>query len=131
MDEVIINLPCGFETTYGSLRTGEPVKRCLMCDEEDLVVEDILRKPRNRMRLKERELEIEIENLRKLNQKLSTVKQSYEQIFNELDLRREEVKREFEKKLDNYYTKLRRDYEAEKSAIQKLKSNQEKIDFNY
>ena len=48
MDKVKIHLPCGFETTYDSLRNGEPVKRCLMCDEEDLVVEDILKKPRNR-----------------------------------------------------------------------------------
>ena len=48
----------------------------------------------------------------------------YEQIFNKLDLRREEVKQEFEKKLDEYYKKLRLDLEADKaSAIQKLEQN--------
>ncbi|CAF1048857.1 unnamed protein product [Brachionus calyciflorus] len=132
MDEVRLILPCGFENTYGSLRNGENVKRCMMCEDEDLIVQDILNKPRNRLRLKERELEIEIENMRKLNEKISSAKQnpsqyvekSYERIFNQLELRKDEVKRELNKEIDDYYNKLRSNLEAEKLlSIRNLEQN--------
>ena len=54
MDQIIINLPCGFETTYGTLQTGEKKIRCMMCEDEDLIVESVLNLPANRLRLKQK-----------------------------------------------------------------------------
>ena len=66
-----------------------------MCDEEYLDVESVLNLPANRFRLKEKQTEQEIENLKILSDKLNTLKQdshfyfekSFERIFNDLDLR--------------------------------------------
>ena len=71
----MIILSCGFETTYGSLQNGGNIMRCIICGDEDLNIEEILNRPRNRLRLKEKELGLEMESLRNLNEKSSTIKQ--------------------------------------------------------
>ena len=142
MDQVKITLPCGFETTYDTLQIGEKVIRCILCNSEDLIVEDILNRPENRLRLKQKQFELESENLKKLQSKLLTVKKdprvyvekSFETILNDLDVRREEVKKDFEKKVDKYYTSLRAELEDLKvSSINKLEQNltqeTESVDF--
>ncbi|CAF0825547.1 unnamed protein product [Brachionus calyciflorus] len=126
MDQVKITLPCGFETTYRALNFGgEKVKKCIMCEQEDLIVDSVLNLPANRLRLKEKEIELELEKLKKLQNEISSVKQdphfyfekSYERILIELDIRKEVVKRKFEKKLDDYYTNLTKDLKAQKDTI--------------
>ena len=85
---------------------------------------------------------MESENLKKLQSKLLTVKKdpriyvekSFETVLNDLDVRREEVKKEFEKKVDNHYTYLRKKLEDLKvSSINKLEQNlnqeTESVDF--
>ena len=66
MDQVKIFLPCGFKTTYGCLH-GEKKIRCMMCEDEDLIVENVLNLPANRLRLKEKEIELELKKLKRLN----------------------------------------------------------------
>ncbi|CAF0878064.1 unnamed protein product [Brachionus calyciflorus] len=115
MDDVIISLPCGFDTTFKNLKNCENLIRCMMCGNEDLNIEDILSRPGNRLRLKEKKLEIENENFKKLRNELDLVKkdaqfyvrQSFERIFNDLDIRREIVKKDFENMLYDYYNELR------------------------
>ena len=90
-----------------------------MCDEEDLDLDDLLNRPGNRYRLKEKEVELEIEALRNLNEKLLSMKQdphfhvekSFERIFNQLELRRVEVKQTFETQINEYYDQLRKNLE--------------------
>ncbi|CAF0778927.1 unnamed protein product [Brachionus calyciflorus] len=131
MDQVKINLPCGFETTYGKLRNCEKVVRCMMCEEEDLNIDSVLKLPANQVRLKEKQIELELVKLEKLENEIQTigkdphfhVEKSYEQIFNQMDLRREKLKIEFEKKLDEYL-QLRSEYEEKKKLnIKKLEQN--------
>ena len=110
MENLLISLPCGFETTYGTLQNDEKNFRCMMCREEDLNVDDILNRPGNQLRIKQKEIEIEFENLKKMDIKISSIKKDphfyvdkcFEQILNELDLRRETLKTEFEQKLNDY-----------------------------
>ena len=74
-----------------------------------------------------------------MNDKLSTIKKdprfcvekSFERIFNDLDLRREELKKAFEKQIDDHFTKLRNKLEDKKlSAINYLDYNKsEEVDF--
>ena len=117
MNEVKIYLPCGFDTTFGSLNNGEKVIRCMMCKKEDLNVEEILNKPGNRLRLKEKQLELETEKLEMLKEINSLfeknpkfyLEQGFEQTLNEINLIREQVKIEFENKLENYFANLRMD----------------------
>ena len=69
MNEMIVNLPCGFDTTYGELVKGEKKKKCMMCEEEDLDIQSVLNLPANRLRLKQKQIELEIENLKNLSGK--------------------------------------------------------------
>ena len=105
-----------------------------MCDEEDLDLDDLLNRPGNRYRLKEKELESKIENLRYLNHKYIAISQepyfhaekSFERILNELETRREEMRRNFDKQLNEYYDDLRQSVESKKQFVlneigQKLK----------
>ena len=133
MDQVRIILPCGYETTYGSLQNVDNVIRCMICDDEDLNVKEILNRPRNRLRLKKKELQLTEEKFRLLSEQLDAAKQdphfcvekSFERIYNVLDIRREELKIEFEQKLDNYYMKLKSDLDAKKIlTIEKLEQYQ-------
>lgn len=129
MDTVQIILPCGFEIDYGCLKNCDQVIRCMMCDEENLVIHEILNRPRNRLRLKEKYLELKTQTLHEMRNKLSNIKQdprfyvekSFERVFNELDLRREEFKKKIEKKIDDHYTRLRKKLEEKKStALEKV-----------
>ena len=80
---ILISLPFGFQTTSGA----------------------------------HKELEIETENLKQIKSELNSIKhnppiyveQSFERVFSQLDLRREKLKNEFEKLIDDYYKKIRRD----------------------
>ena len=92
-------------------------------------VDEILDRPQNRLRLKQKEIELANEKFRQFSKKLNNSKQdpkfyvekSFERIYNDLDIRREELKIELEKIVDDYYMKLRNDLEAIKRfAIEKL-----------
>ena len=81
MDDALITLPCGFVTTYGSLKNAEKVIRCMMCEDEDINVEEILNRPGNRLRVKEEEIKIEIENLKKMSNRISMLKKDPKKKF--------------------------------------------------
>ena len=122
MDSVKIILPCGFQTTFGCLPSDEEVIRCMMCDEEDLNIQDVLERPVNRLRLKEKKLELKFQDLQNLSEKLTSIKRdprffvesSFEKILNELDLRREEIKQSVNTQIDEHYMKLRKNLEVKK-----------------
>ncbi|CAF0778945.1 unnamed protein product [Brachionus calyciflorus] len=134
MDKVIISLPCGFDTTYGNLKKCLKIHRCIVCDEEDVNIDNLLSRPINLYKLKEKELESEIENFRNLNDKLVSMKhdpnfhveKSFERILNQLELRRAEVKKCFEAQINKYYDTLRKNVEDKKQSIlnEILKNNQ-------
>ena len=77
MDEVTINLPCGFETTFGKLKNCDNIIRCMMCEEEELNVDSVLNLPANQVRLKEKKIEA------KRAKELETIMESkkFEKIF--------------------------------------------------
>ena len=125
MDQTIFSFQCGSQTTYGDLKKCQKISCCIMCDKEDLDVNNFLNRPENRFILKEKELELEIENLRLLNQKLFTIKQdprfyvekSFDRIFNELELRKEEVKKSFDTQINEYYDNIRKNLEYKQQSI--------------
>lgn len=125
MDETVINLPCGLEITYGNFKKRQKTSRCIMCDQEDLNVDEVLSRPGNRLKLKEKELEIETENLQNLCYKYFLIKQnprvyfekSFERNLNELNVRKEELKKEFEKQINDYCAQLQNNLEETKLSM--------------
>ena len=74
MNQVKINLACGFEKTFGRLKSVEKKIKCAICEDEELIVESVLNLPANRLSLKEKEIELDFEYLNKLESEISTIK---------------------------------------------------------
>ncbi|CAF0883492.1 unnamed protein product [Brachionus calyciflorus] len=122
MDQLKINLPCGFETTYGCLKKIDEKKmKCTMCEKEHLIVESVLNLPANKLRLKEKQIELETVKLKNLEDEVSTIRKeprlcvekSFERVLNDLELR----KKDFEKMLNDHYNNLRKNLERQKELI--------------
>ena len=55
MDDIVISLPCGLDKIYGNLKKRKK-PMCLCCD-EDCYIGDVINRPGNCLRLKEKQVE--------------------------------------------------------------------------
>ncbi|CAF0989925.1 unnamed protein product [Brachionus calyciflorus] len=124
MDALELHLPCGFVTTYKTLTDQADNFYCLICKNHLINKNECLNLNFNRLVIKQKQADLGFESFKDLNKKIKqmiddpkkSVEQSFNSIKNELDLRRELLK----KQIDEHYFKL----------LDELKNLENNVDFN-
>ncbi|RNA22745.1 serine threonine kinase [Brachionus plicatilis] len=115
MDDLILHLPCGQKTLYKNLKNKPNIVECVECKSHDIIIEQVLNLPINRLKIKQIEYELELEKFSKLNESLDQIKKepkfyletNLTNVKNELNVRRDHLK----KLIDDYYYQLNRKIE--------------------
>lgn len=118
MDDLDIILTCGFTTKYKHLKDKSGFMKCSFCQTNHLNLEQCLNLPKNQLEIKRKQLQIETEKLNHdlnayKNDPMYFIESSLEKIKLEIDLRREEIKLNFNNKLDKYCDELFKQLEQE------------------
>ncbi|CAF0762786.1 unnamed protein product [Brachionus calyciflorus] len=131
MDDVKIILPCGFSTLYKVFIEKSPDEDCFVCGLHKLNIQECLKMPFNELNLKQKELDIEINQLINSKFKLEEFKLdpdyyislNLDKVKNELSLRREQLKLSITCQIDHYYDDLMNQvnefYKEKKNTFQK------------
>lgn len=135
MDELILHLPCGQKTLYKNLKNKPNIIECVECKSHDLIIDQVLNLPTNRLKIKQIEYELEMENFLRINHSFEEIKhdpkfyieKNLKDVKNELDLRRNNLK----DLIDMYYNELNKKIEdfMEKKA-DKIDQTMGNIDTN-
>lgn len=131
-DSVPTLTTCGYLICKSHLDLAKQTIECNMCDEvHEINVQDCLNIPKNKKKFKEHELKIKNQELDQKIEKfekiikdpLANLNESYESIFRQVDLRREEAKIELIKMVDLYYNNLIQKIELDKQENYKKIQN--------
>ncbi|CAF1071171.1 unnamed protein product [Brachionus calyciflorus] len=114
MDDIQITLPCGFIIKYSDLKLRSSGHKCFICNNHVLNINECLEMPVNQYNIKQRAYDIETKTYQILKSELEVYQQnpdfylneSIKKVKGELDLKREELKAQLIKQIDNYYFEL-------------------------
>ncbi|CAF0866603.1 unnamed protein product [Brachionus calyciflorus] len=129
MDDLKIYLPCAFKTTYKQLIESDKSSKCSICHSHKININECLEIPRNKLNIKQRQIELELENFEQMRSGIEQVKEKnvefinsdFDRLKNEIDLMREKLK----KSIDDYYFKILDELEAKRRN--KIKENEEDL----
>lgn len=121
MDDLVVILPCGFETKYKEIVYDHRFP-CPVCKSHPITTDECLKMTRNELEINRAKLYLDKENLVEAmenfqvfkNDPKSFIDENYDQLKNEIDLRREEVKVIVNKKIDDYYEDLLKTIDKQK-----------------
>ncbi|CAF0947649.1 unnamed protein product [Brachionus calyciflorus] len=136
MDDLIIVLPCGFTSLYKYIFNNKSKFPCPVCQTHDITSQECFNMTKNNMAIKEKDFDLKKENFIKCLEKLQVYENdpknifnnSYENLQNQIDLRREEIKLILNEKIDNYYENLLEKIKLEKAAqLNEFEINDQKL----
>ncbi|RNA39259.1 hypothetical protein BpHYR1_025643 [Brachionus plicatilis] len=124
MDDISISLPCGFSAKYNEIYNSNAKFPCPVCNSHNLMRQECLDMTRNKLVINELHLNQKknifqqcLKNIEicKSDPK-SSIDENYQNLKNQLDIRREEIKLIVVKKIDEYYEDLIKIMEEEKET---------------
>ncbi|RNA00071.1 nuclease-sensitive element-binding 1 isoform X2 [Brachionus plicatilis] len=124
MDDLIIALPCGFSVKYKEIFYQKGKFPCPVCKSHSITSQECLNMTRNKMIINEFNFDQKKKTFTRCLKKFeickidpkSFIDESYENLKNHLDIRREEIKLIADRKIDDYYEKLLKIIEDEKET---------------
>ncbi|CAF0939766.1 unnamed protein product [Brachionus calyciflorus] len=115
MDDLIIILPCEYEAQFKYLKNEEQNEiNCSVCKNHMIDVRECFEMTRNKFTIKQRELELEMNDFSIMRKDFITkkdelklnIRKKSDDVINQIDCRREEVKLAMNKLIDDYYFDL-------------------------
>ncbi|CAF0938596.1 unnamed protein product [Brachionus calyciflorus] len=121
MDDLEILLPeCGFSTLYKNIKNQPSKFECIICKTHRIDKEKCLSMPRNKYNMKKREVELELINLEKSEDKLDTILEEpdlfVDKNFKEIEQILVERRENLKSKIDDYYDDLKKRIDREKKV---------------
>lgn len=136
MNDLIITLPCGFTIKYNEIFNEKEKFTCPFCKNHLVITQECLNLPKNKLLINEKKFElkkkyftncIHSHQVKNIDPK-SAIDNTYKNLENQIDLRREQIKLIMEQKIDDYYENLLEIIENEKNQIlNEYKEQLEKI----
>ncbi|RNA28815.1 Y-box factor -like protein [Brachionus plicatilis] len=124
MENINISLPCGFSAKYKDIFYNSDKFSCPVCKSNDITSQECLNMAKKKLLIHDINLDLKkniftqcLKNFEicKTDPK-SFIDESYENLKNQLDIRREEIKLIVDKKIDDYYEDLLGIIKDEKEA---------------
>ncbi|RNA39258.1 ubiquitin carboxyl-terminal hydrolase 7-like [Brachionus plicatilis] len=114
MDDISISLPCGFSAKYNEIYNSNAKFPCPVCNSHNLMRQECLDMTRNKLVINELHLNQKKNIFQQCLKNIeicksdpqSSIDESYQNLKNQLDIRREEIKLIVVKKIDDYYEDL-------------------------
>lgn len=124
MDDLDIILPCGFSRKFKEIFNTRDKLKCRDCKSHDITQEDCLNIARNKLIINQRILELKLKKFADCVEKINYFKtdpkhyvdESYTKIKNIISLRREEIKLNFNQKIDEYFENLQKQVDCERES---------------